>query len=263
MASRTVAGIMVPVRAVLDGSPVLARRLVAPAVERRATAAEEGAKADKAKADARVAQLAKLTGAAREAAQKAHADEDRTVHKERWSKRADAVGAAVVVALIGGPVTWSVVGPWVPAAVWSGLGLWGIAAMMHAPRAGEEVPAPEQRETTAPAAPATAPEDDGEWIQDSPDEAVLWALIRHTAGLTKQGTAAHLQAILEEARKRGEMTDWTVSDLAEELASYRVPVVEQKKLTIGGRQYNRAAVLLAALPEADPAPVPAIVQGAA
>lgn len=141
----------------------------------------------------------------------------------------------------------------------AGTGLWCWAAWRaeDAPK-----PAPEQAKTTTPAAPATAPEDDGEWIQDSPDEAILWALIRHTAGLTKQGTAAHLQAILEEARKRGEMTDWTVSDLAEELASYKVPVVEQKKLTIGDRQYNRAAVLLTDLPEADPAPVPAIVQAA-
>jgi hypothetical protein len=39
--------------------------------------------------------------------------------------------------------------------------------------------------------------------------------------------------------------------------------VEKKKLTFGGAQRTRQAVLLDGLPEADPAPVPAIVQSAA
>ncbi|MGW2539439.1 hypothetical protein ACWC5I_00825 [Kitasatospora sp. NPDC001574] len=135
------------------------------------------------------------------------------------------------------------------------LTLWMIAALIlgttTAPEKAEQPPADD-------AAP-----DAGEWIQDPPDEAVLWALVRHTAALTKQGTAAHLQAVLDEARTRGEMTDWTVPDLVEELASYGVPVVEQKKLTVNGRNLNRAGVLLSALPETDPAPFPAIVQPAA
>lgn len=173
-----------------------------------------------------------------------------------WAKRVGGTAAALVL-------LWPIVGKWMPTMAGGSLALWLIAALI----AGQADPTPDKAEqapadgaNTDPAAPADGAD---EWIQDSPPEAVLWALIRHTAALTKQGTAAHLQAIVDEARRRGEMTDWTVSDLAEELASYGVPVVEQKKLTIGGRSVNRSAVLVAALPEADPAPVPAIVQPAA
>jgi hypothetical protein len=41
-----------------------------------------------------------------------------------------------------------------------------------------------------------------------------------------------------------------------------VRVIEKKKLTIGGKDRTRKAVLLSDLPEADPAPVPAIVHSA-
>jgi hypothetical protein len=150
----------------------------------------------------------------------------------------------------------------VPTVTGASLALWVIIALIAGQPESTPKAAEQTTESTTDPAPTGSPQDADEWIQDSPPEAVLWALIRHTAALTKQGTAAHLQAVLDEARKRGEMTDWTVTDLAEELASYGVPVAEQKKLTIGGRQYNRIAVLLDALPEADPAPVPAIVQPA-
>ncbi|MFG3228132.1 hypothetical protein ACGF07_25570 [Kitasatospora sp. NPDC048194] len=140
------------------------------------------------------------------------------------------------------------------------LTLWTLTALIR----GQETGPAASKTATSPQADASEPDpDDGEWIQEAPAVEVLWALIRHTASLTKQGTAAHLQAVLDEASKRGQMTDWTVSDLADELASHGVPIVEQKKLTIGGRHYNRSAVLLADLPEADPAPVPAIVHSAA
>jgi hypothetical protein len=265
MLKQAITNAAVPVRAVITGSPILASRLWAPAAARREVAAEERAAIAEALAKHRAAELAKLTDSkAIAAARKSHAEADKAARAEKRGRAGDVLGGGALVAIVAGPVTWSLIGPWVPLATWSGIGLWCVAAMAHAPRPGEAPAAAtaDQAKTT------TSPVDDGEpdnideWIQDSPDEAVLWALIRHTAALTKQGTAAHLQAVLDEGQRRGEFGDWTVADLAEELASYGVPVVEGKKLTVGGRDRNRKAVLLAALPEADPAPVPAIVQGA-
>jgi hypothetical protein len=253
----------VPVQAVIAGSPYLWARLWSPIASRLGKRSEERSTIAAGLSKARAAELAKLTDPVAIATKKAsYAEADKAARKEGLDRLGSVMIGAGIAAFVGVPMAWRFIGPWVPAIAWSGIGLWCVAAMAHAPR-------PAQKATTsAPETPANAAavpgqDDADEWIQDSPPEAVLWALIRHTAALTKQGTAAHLQAVLDEARKRGEMTDWTVSDLAEELASYGVPVAEQKKLTVGGRQYNRTAVLLSALPEADPAPVPAIVQPAA
>ncbi|MCG6493422.1 hypothetical protein [Kitasatospora sp. A2-31] len=260
MLRHAIANAAVPVRAIIAGSPVLAARLWAPAGARLDQASQEREAIAKAIAETRAAELAKLTDEKAIAERKAaHAKADRAARAEKRDQAADVVVGASLVAVVAGPVSWALVGPWVPVATWSGIGVWCIAAMMHAPRADETAPKVEPAEPAAPAA-AGEPDDTDEWIQDSPPEAVLWALIRHTAALTRQGTAAHLQAVLEEGQRRGEFGDWTVADLTEELASYGVPVVGQKKLTVEGRNLNRSAVLLAALPEADSAPVPAIRQ---
>ncbi|MFB7473997.1 hypothetical protein [Kitasatospora sp. NPDC056184] len=264
MLRQAITNAAVPVRAVIAGSPVLAGRLWAPASTRLDKATGEREAIATALATARAAELAKLTDEKAIAkAKAAHAQADKADRAEKRGRVADVLGGGALVAVVAGPVSWQLIGPWVPMATWSCIGLWCVGAMMHAPDPG--APAAEEK-AGDPAAPPTAapePDDADEWIQDSPDEAVLWALIRHTASLTRQGTGAHLQAVLDEARKRGEMTDWKVADLTEELASYGVPVVEGKKLTVDGRNRNRMAVLLEALPEADPAPFPAIVQSAA
>jgi hypothetical protein len=244
----------VPIRAVIAGSPVLARRLRAPATKRRTAAAE----IRQVEAEALAAELAKLNPKARAAKQAEQLAADRAGRKERRSRAADIASCTALVLLVAGPVGWQFARPYLGTAALVLAVAWSIAAMAHAPSARKATPEPAPDET-----PIADPDDTDEWIQDSPPEAVLWALIRHTAALTKQGTAAHLQAVLVEARKRGEMTDWTVADLAEELASYGVPVVEGKKLTVGGRDRNRKAVLLSVLPEADPAPFPVLVQPAA
>ncbi|MGW3072352.1 hypothetical protein [Kitasatospora sp. NPDC001132] len=257
MLEQAITTAMVPVRAMLDGSPILARRLLAPVGKRRATAAEERARIQTALAEGRAEQLAKLTGKARAAALQTHAEEDRAARKERRGRRFEVAAIGVVVAAVGGPVVWTVVGPWVPTAVSSGIALWWIAAMAHAPK---------QTATTkdAPAETAsTAPEqdpDDGEWIQEDPEPAVLWALVRHVAAQSDQGTAAHLPDLLAEGQRRGEFDGWTKTDLKALLTVLGVPVIEKKKLTFAGQQRTRQAVLLADLPEVDPAPVPAIVQ---
>ncbi|MFE6868330.1 hypothetical protein ACFVFS_17410 [Kitasatospora sp. NPDC057692] len=278
---RIIATICYPVTGLMTGSPVLIRKLTAPQRARRTEAAELRAKADELAAQAAAADEAafakKLADseaakrpamihareAARVAAKEATAEQAKADRKAARSRFGDTAGAAALMLIVGGPLVWSLARPLIGYGIGVLLGGWWIAALIHAP-GPEANPAP----TEAPAAPIpdapaeTEPDDADEWIQDSPDEGVLWALIRHTANLTKQGTAAHLQAVLDEARKRGEMTDWTVADLTEELASYGVPVVPQKKLTIEGRALNRSAVLLADLPEGHPAPFPAIVQPA-
>lgn len=132
----------VPVRAVISGSPVLAARLWAPAADRFDKAAEERETIAKARAAARAAELAKLTDEkAIAAANRAHAEADKALRSEKRGRIGDVAGGAALVALVAGPVTWSLVGPWVPVAVWSGVGLWCVAAMMHAPRPGGEEPA--------------------------------------------------------------------------------------------------------------------------
>jgi hypothetical protein len=151
MLARAITTAMVPVRAVLAGSPVLARRLYAPTAERRAKEAALREQAAAALAQARAAELAKLTGDALLKAQQAHAEEDRAERKVSRSKAADAAGGVLFLAFVGGPVAWSIVGPWAPAAFWSAALAWCVAAMMHAPArpADEQQAEPERDEQPA------------------------------------------------------------------------------------------------------------------
>jgi len=98
--------------------------------------------------------------------------------------------------------------------------------------------------------------------QDPPGDATLYALIRHVAGTSDQGTAAHLPDLLDEGQKRGLFGGWEQADLKAHLTTLGAPLVAGKKLTFRGRQRNRQAVLLDGLPEADPAPLPALARGA-
>jgi len=99
-------------------------------------------------------------------------------------------------------------------------------------------------------------------LQDPPADATLYALIRHVAALSDQGTAAHLDDLLAEGQRRGLFGGWEKADLKEHLGDVGAPVVEGKKLTFSGRQRVRQAVLLEGLPVAAPAPVPALTRGA-
>ncbi|MER5350608.1 hypothetical protein ABT093_09780 [Kitasatospora sp. NPDC002551] len=278
--------LLYPVTGLASGTPVLVRKLMAPHHKQRAEAAALKAKRERIAATAadaaevafakklitetdpvKRAAILQAQEASQVAAREVALERAKADRKAARSKLGDTVGAAALMLIVGGPLVWSLARPWIGTGIGLLIGGWWIAALMHAPNP-EKNPTPadaltEAAPDTPTAQPETEPDDADEWIQDSPDEGVLWALIRHTASLTKQGTAAHLQAVLDEARKRGEMTDWTVADLVEELDSYGVPVAPQKKLTIGGRAINRQAVLLESLPEADPAPAPAIVQPAA
>lgn len=221
----------------------------------------------------RIIAAAKARGAAAPPDPCTHPEHQKPAHAEHCASHPAPAAAAdkphpfkVWAARLGGTaaalyVLWPLVGKWIPTTLAVATTLWTLTALIL----GQEeaaATAADSAEAPAPEPVAVAGQDDEEWIQAPPAPDTLWALIRHTAALTKQGTAAHLQAVLDEGQKRGEFDAWTVTDLADELAVLGVPVVEGKKLTIGGRDRNRMAVLLAALPEADPAPVPAVRQSA-
>ena len=108
--------------------------------------------------------------------------------------------------------------------------------------------------------------DDGGELDDEPQEApaeeTLWALVRDVAALSDQGTAAHLPHLLSVGQGRGLFGGWAQADLKAHLLTLGAPLAEGKKLTFGGRPYNRQAVLLDGLPEAVPAPVPTPARGA-
>ncbi|WP_153472191.1 hypothetical protein [Streptomyces kaniharaensis] len=185
------------------------------------------------------------------------ADTEQTEHPfVTWAKRIG--GAAGVLVLL-----WPMVGKWVPTVGAGTVTLWVLAALVM----GQEQAADDSAEKAGPAATAdSSPEADDQEddeIQDAPPAATLYALIRHVAGLSDQGTAAHLSQVIEEGEKRSLLGGWEVADLSDHLGSLGVPVVEKKKLHFSGRQRVRSAVLLAALPQADPAAVPAVSSGAA
>ncbi|MFJ7274687.1 hypothetical protein [Kitasatospora sp. NPDC098663] len=106
-------------------------------------------------------------------------------------------------------------------------------------------------------------DDQDDDLQDAPADADLYALVRHVAAQSDQGTAAHLPDLLAEGQQRGMFEGWEQTDLKAHLAALGAPLVEGKKLTFGGRQRNRQAVLLEGLPESDPGTVPVVVQKAA
>ena len=154
---------------------------------------------------------------------------------------------------------WPVVGPVLPTALTVTAVVWTITAMaIGASGAGTK---------TAPDSPdaeqldgADEPEVE---LQEPPTDATLYALVRHVAALSDQGTAAHLDDVLAEGQRRSLFGGWEKADLKEHLGDVGAPVVEGKKLTFSGRQRVRQAVLLDGLPAADPAPVPALTREAA
>ncbi|MEV7354414.1 hypothetical protein [Kitasatospora sp. NPDC091276] len=114
-------------------------------------------------------------------------------------------------------------------------------------------------EASAEAEPDYADDQEDE-PQDPPADADLYALIRHVAAQSDQGTAAHLPDLLTEGQHRGWFGGWEQADLWAHLEALGAHLVKGKKLTFDGRQRNRQAVLLEGLPESDPGTVPAVLQ---
>jgi hypothetical protein len=202
----------VPVRAVITGSPVLAARLWAPAVARRDKAAEEREAIAQALAEARAAELTKLTDEKAIAkAKAAHAEADKAARAERRGRASDIVGGGILVGIVAGPVSWSLVGPWVPLATWSAAGLWCVAAMMHAPT-------PVQAETEE------HDEDDDEPGETGPGD-LRQAVVDRLLGWVGDRRGIHLAEVYERYRQQpghGHLTDTQIRTAL--VDHYRIPV---------------------------------------
>lgn len=166
-----------------------------------------------------------------------------------WAKRG-GVTIGVLVFL------WPLVGAWLPTTVSVTALLWVLAALVAGQGQPEVEAAPQQPE----GATAEQADDDGEFIDLEPPAPVLYALVRHVAATSDQGTAAHLDDLLAEGQRRGLFGGWEKADLKAHLTEdLRLPV-EELKLHFRRRQRVRLGVRLKALPEADLAPVPAVLQ---
>ncbi|MFF2075613.1 hypothetical protein ACFVXG_12765 [Kitasatospora sp. NPDC058162] len=196
---------------------------------------------------------------------------------EKVSITRQQVGGALALGLFLSPVLARPVARYAPTTVTVLLVLWVVVAVVvgnteaaaelaeadqTAKEKAAKVKAGGQEEASAEAGPDD-PDDQDDELQDAPAEADLYALVRHVAAMSDQGTAAHLSQVLEEGQARGLFGGWKVPDLRGHLEGLGVGLVEGKKLTFNGRQRNRLAVLLDALPEAAPGTVPAVAQKAA
>ncbi|MFJ9607023.1 hypothetical protein ACIRS1_11855 [Kitasatospora sp. NPDC101176] len=188
------------------------------------------------------------------------------------------VGGALGLGLFFSPVLARPVARYAPTTITVLLVLWVVVAVVvgNTEAAAELAKADAERRAKAAADKARKAKagdraacggepdaDQADELQDAPADADLYALIRYVAQMSDQGTAAHLSHVLEEGQARGLFEGWQVPDLRAHLAGLGVALVDGKKLTFNGRQRNRLAVAVDALPEAAPGTVPAVVQDAA
>ncbi|MFJ2866373.1 hypothetical protein [Kitasatospora sp. NPDC087314] len=198
-------------------------------------------------------------------------------HVEKVTITRQQVGGALALGLFFSPVLARPAARYAPTTVTVLLVLWVVVAVVvgnteaaaelaEADQAAKEkaakAKAGSQEEVSAEAGPDDSDDQDDE-LQDAPADADLYALVRYVAAMSDQGTAAHLPDLLAEGQKRRLFGGWEQGDLKAHLAALNAPLVEGKKLTFGGRQRNRQAVLLDGLPEGTPGTVPAVVQPAA
>ncbi|RPE33742.1 hypothetical protein [Kitasatospora cineracea] len=145
-----------PVTGLFTGTPVLIRKLTAPQRARRTEAAQLKAKqaelttqaaanadaefAKKVAAEPDPAKKAALVQARETAAVAARTfelDQAKAARKEKRSKLGDAAGAGALLLIVGGPLVWSLARPLIGPGVGLLIGVWWIAALVHAPSAAE------------------------------------------------------------------------------------------------------------------------------
>ncbi|MFG2919560.1 hypothetical protein ACGF0D_42675 [Kitasatospora sp. NPDC048298] len=242
---RIVLTLLWPVTGLIDGTPVLIRQLMAPHHARRAEAAELQARqaelSAQAAKDADEAFRKKLAEAdpakrpgmiqAREAAEVAARQVElelaKAARKESRSKFGDTAGAAVLVLIIGGPLVYSLVGPWIAHGIGLAIGGWWIAALIHAPKAtkvkdkgkddedqgdeGEEEGGDDQEEESSHPQPPAAPAKPLEL-----SAAELTTTVEHMVALrarTDEGRGhVHLAEALESLQRHGHYPDLTARD---------------------------------------------------
>ncbi|MFE2346466.1 hypothetical protein [Kitasatospora cineracea] len=165
-----------PVTGLCTGTPVLVRKLTAPQRQRRAEAAELKAKRERILAEAaeaaevafakkliaetdpvKRAALVQAQEAGQIAAREVQLEQDKAARAAGREKLKDTAGAAALLLVVGGPLIWSLARPWIGPGVGLAIGVWWIAALIHAPAPGKdaeqapaEPPAPARREGSGP-----------------------------------------------------------------------------------------------------------------
>lgn len=204
--------LLYPVTGLAAGTPVLVRKLTAPQRERRAEAAALKAKRDEITTQATKAAEAAFTQKllteadpvkraamlqAREAAQvtarQVELEQVKAARKEQRSKLGDTVGAAALLLIVGGPLVWSLARPWIQPGIGVLLGVWWIAALIHAPARGKDAPAEGQEDQDQPV-PAVEEEPAEEDPIEAPRATVPTPVETHslTASLTASGSSVLL-----------------------------------------------------------------------
>ncbi|MFF2353960.1 hypothetical protein ACFVVL_29785 [Kitasatospora sp. NPDC058115] len=204
--------LLYPFTGLAAGTPILVRKLTAPQRERQAEAAALKAKRDEITAQAAEAAEAAFTQKllteadpvkraamlqAREAAQvtarQVELERAKADRKAKRSKLGDAAGAAALLLIVGGPLVWSLARPWVQPGIGVLLGVWWIAALIHAPAHGKAVPAEGQEDPEQPVR-AVEEEPAGEDPVEGPRATVPTAVEAHslTASLTASGSSVLL-----------------------------------------------------------------------
>ncbi|MFI1518343.1 hypothetical protein [Kitasatospora cineracea] len=145
-----------PVTGLFTGTPVLVRKLTAHQRARRTEAAQLKAKQAElttqaaANADAEFAKkvaaepdpakkaaLVQARETAAVAARQFQLDQAKALRKEKRSKLGDAAGAGALLLIVGGPLVWSLARPLIGPGAGLLIGVWWIAALIHAPSAAE------------------------------------------------------------------------------------------------------------------------------
>ncbi|GAA2841046.1 hypothetical protein RMN57_17200 [Kitasatospora sp. CM 4170] len=174
-----------PLTGLAAGTPVLIRRLTAPQRERRAEAA--ALKADQERLAAEAAQAADAEFAkklaetpdptrraamiharesARVTAREIEAEQAKATRQEKRGRAGDAAGAAALMLIVGGPLVWALARPLIEPGIGLLIGVWWIAALIHAPAPGKK--AVEEKEEEA---EQNVAEDVSEQPPPTPDQA--------------------------------------------------------------------------------------------
>ncbi|MER6396871.1 hypothetical protein ABT263_12550 [Kitasatospora sp. NPDC001603] len=209
---RLIPTLLYPVTGLAAGTPVLLRKLTAPQRERRAEAAALRAKRDEITAQAAEAAEAAFTHKlmaeadpvkraamlqAREAAEvtarQIELEQAKAARKEQRTKLGDTAGAAALLLIVGGPLIWSLARPWIQPGIGLLLGVWWIAALIHAPAHRKAAPA-EGEEDQEQAVPAVEEEPAEEDPVEAPRATVPTPVETHslTASLTASGCSVLL-----------------------------------------------------------------------
>ncbi|MER7766000.1 hypothetical protein [Kitasatospora sp. NPDC096140] len=243
---RLIPTLLYPVTGLVAGTPVLVRKLTAPQRERRAEAAALKAKRDEITTQAAEAAETAFTQKllaeadpvkraamlqAREAAQvtarQVELEQAKAARKEQRSRLGDTAGVAALLLIVGGPLVWSLARPWIQPGIGVLLGVWWIAALIHAPACGKDAPAEGQEDQEQPV-PAVEEGPAEKTPVEAPRATTPTPVEAHslTASLTASGSSVLLTRLA--ADLGAAHPSWTGSTKAVRalLSQARVPVRE-------------------------------------